>query len=64
MLFYENRLPALILAQMWFDEMPESILAVVLALSLLFGIALGVLRQVGLAKTESPFIDQQPTPGE
>jgi len=52
------------LAHMWFGEMPESILAVVLALSLLFGIALGVLRRVGLAKTESPFIDQQPTPGE
>src|SRR5437867_2203777 len=26
--------------------------------------ALGVLRQVGLAKTESPFIDEQPTSAE
>jgi hypothetical protein len=41
--------------------MPESIFAVVLALILLFGLALGVLRQVGLAKTESSFIDEQPT---
>jgi len=44
--------------------MPESILAVALALILLFGLALGVLRQVGLAKTASPFIDEQPTPEE
>ena len=49
------------MAHIWFNEMPESILAVVLALILLFGLALGVLRQVGLAKTESPFIDEQPT---
>ena len=45
-------------------NMPESILAVVLALILLFGIALGVLRQAGVAKTESPFIDEQPTSEE
>ena len=44
--------------------MPESIFAVVLAPILLFGLALGVLRQVGLAQTESPFIDEQPTSGE
>jgi len=53
-----------VLAHIWFNEMPESILAVVLALILLFGLALGVLRQVGLAKTESPFIDEQPTSEE
>ena len=62
MLFYKSPNLVACPAQIWvLTNMPESILAVVLALILLFGVAVGVLRQVGLAKTESPFIDEQPT---
>ena len=43
-------------------NMPEPMVAVVLALLLLFGVAVAMLRLVGLGKTESPeFVEEPPS---
>ena len=40
--------------------MPEPMVAVVLALILLFGVAVAMLRLVGLGKTEGPAFIEEP----